>query len=139
MLDEGFSKASIARKYNIPNPSLINTIIDYLYYDNFNPNSLKGPGNTSFINENDLESLDLNGYLIKTESENKFNLLVKGPIPSENCNTLFSFLSYDGVSVKNMHLRENDDETCEVDIDLDGEEKYVDYLIFIFKLFGLKY
>ena len=74
MLDEGFSKASIARKYNIPNPSLINTIIDYLYYDNFNPNSLKGPGNTSFINENDLESLDLNGYLIKTESENKFNL-----------------------------------------------------------------
>lgn len=137
MLDEGVPKTVIGKKYNVV-PSLINTIIEYLYYDEFNPNSLKWPRNNSFIDKNDLKSLNLDSYLIKTESENEYNILIKGSISKENSYGLFKCLSGNGISVNDMSFSKKKENVFEVSIDLDVDKIYEDSLIFELKILGFE-
>ena len=138
MLDEGIPKSVIAKKYDIPNTSLINPILEYLYYDDFNPNSVKWPSNTSLIEKNDLENLVIDNYLIKNEHDDCFNILVKGPISRENSYGLFKCLSGKGISVNDMSFSKNSDNLFEVFVDLDVDKIYEGNLIFELKMLGFE-
>ena len=139
LINKGLSKKQASQKLKLSSPGLVNPILEYLYYDDVKPvNAAKGPINTSFINIGDLESLDLDNYLIRTDHENGSNILLKGVIPKENENALFRCLSGKGVSVKELSFKENIDGTFEVAIDLDVDKAYVDGLVFELRVIGFK-
>ena len=139
LLNQGLTKKQAAKRLKLSNPSLINPILEYLYYDDVKPIDIsQGAANTSFINKSDLGSLDLDNYFIRTDYDNGSNILVKGAIEKENRNTLFSFLAGKGINVKDMSLKENLDGSFELGIDLDVDEDYVDDLIFELNVLGIK-
>ena len=131
LMEMGYSKNQIADELNLPNNFVIKPIMEYLYNEQDSINS-------SLININDLESLDLNRYLIRTDNGNKSNILLKGNISGENRSSLFNCLSGNGISVKEISLKENSNNGFDVAIDLDVDEDYVDSLIFELKLIGFE-
>ena len=50
--------------------------------------------------------------------------------------TLFACLCGNGISVKDMSLKENSDDGFDVSVDLDVDEDYVDSLIFELNILG---
>ena len=140
LVNQGLTKTQVAKRLKLSSPSLINPILEYLYYGDVKPIDInKGALNTSFINKNDLGSLDLDNYFIRTDHKNGSNILVKGSIDKENRNTLFSFLAGNGISVNDMSLKENSDGSFEVVINLDVDKDYVDGLVFELNLIDLGY
>ena len=139
LLDEGLTKKKAAKKLKLHNPSLINPILEYLYYGDVKPiGDTKGPDNSSLINEDDLSSIDLNNYLILTDNGNESNILLKGTISGKNRKPLFNCLSGNGINVNDMRFTKKEDKTFEVTIDLDVDRNYADILIFELKILGFE-
>ena len=136
LLDQGLSKKQAAKRLRLSSPGLVNPILEYLYYGDVEPVDINGSDDNNLIKMSDLGDFDLEKYLIRTDFENKSNILIKGVISAENRNNLFKCLSGNGISVKDMSLKENSDNSFDVAIDLDVDEDYVDSLIFELKLIG---
>ena len=139
LLNQGLNKTQVAKRLKLSSPNLINPILEYLYYGDVKPIDISNGHNTSFIDKNDLGSLDLDNYFIRTDYDNGSNILLKGLIDKENRNTLFSFLAGKGISVKDMSLKEHSEGSFDVAIDLDVDKDNVDGLIFELNLIGLGY
>ena len=136
LLDQGLSKKQAAKRLRLSSPGFVNPILEYLYYGDVEPVDINGSDNTNFIKMSDLGDFDLENYLIRTDFENKSNILIKGAIPAENRKTLFACLCGNGISVKDMSLKENSDNGFDVAVDLDVDEDYVESLIFELNILG---
>lgn len=74
LLDKGTPKTKIAKKYKLEDPSLINPIIDFLYYNDIKPTTISQKYfNSNLIHKNDLESSKQYNYSNKTAKEKEFN------------------------------------------------------------------
>ena len=136
LLDQGLSKKQATKRLRLSSPRLVNPILEYLYYGDVKPIDINESTNNSLIKMSDLGDFDLDNYLIRTDFEDKSNILIKGNISSENRNSLFACLSGNGISVKDMSLKENSDNAFDVAIDLDVDEDYVDSLILELNILG---
>ena len=136
LINQGLPKTQAAKRLRLSSPGLVNPILEYLYYGDVEPVDINGSDNTNFIKMSDLGDFDLENYLIRTDFENKSNILIKGAIPAENRKTLFACLCGNGISVKEMSLKENSENSFDVAIDLDVDEDYVDSLIFELDILG---
>ena len=120
LLDQNNTKVDIAKKLNLSNPSLINPIMEFLYYES------QGPLNSKYINSDDLNSINQDNYFIKIDYEDKANILFKKIISKENRESLFNCLVGNGVIINNMKFTENKNELFEVIADLDVDINYIE-------------